>query len=123
MNKFTLTYDDQNEFLYLKIEGILEIEDLRQMMPSFNKLFEGKKHRHILIEMDEKAQVDANFMTKELRNTYKEFMSHVDADKSAIIGSSPIVRMVSKVAIAVSGKSKVTRFFKTREEALAWLKE
>lgn len=46
----------------------------------------------------------------------------MDADKSAIFGASPAVRMASKIALAVAKKSKITRFFKTKEEALAWLK-
>ncbi|MBD3286652.1 STAS/SEC14 domain-containing protein, partial [candidate division WOR-3 bacterium] len=43
-------------------------------------------------------------------------------DKVAVVGASPGARMIAKVALAITGVSKISRFFKTEDEALAWLK-
>lgn len=122
MDKFIASYDDEKDVLYIKIRGILEVEDLNELISQYKKLLDGKPHRHILVDMTESAKFDASAMTKEMRNSYKELIKVMDTDKSAIFGAAPALRMTAKVALAVTGKSDVTRFFKTKEEALAWLK-
>ncbi|MBN2379303.1 STAS/SEC14 domain-containing protein [candidate division WOR-3 bacterium] len=123
MDKFILSYDDKDQVLYLKILGLMDSEGLRELLPRFQKLLEGKPRRYVLVDMSESVQLDASFMTKELRNSYKELMNQMDSDKGAIIGASPALRMIAKIALAVSGRSDTTKFFKTKEEALCWLKE
>lgn len=123
MEKFTVSYDDQNEVLYLKILGLMDGEALHELLPRFQALLEGRPRRYVLVDMSESAQADASIMTREMRNSYKELMNRMDADKSAIFGASPALRMIAKIALAVTRRSNITQFFKTKEEALAWLKE
>ena len=121
MDKFIVSYDDQNEILCLKVLRLLDREGLLEMLPLIQKLFEGKQRRYVLIDMTESAKFDPSFMNKEIRKAYKELMSQMDADKSAIFGASPAMRMISKIAIAITGRKVKTQFFETKEEALAWL--
>jgi anti-anti-sigma regulatory factor len=123
MEKYVLSYDDKEDILYLKILGVMDDEAMHELLPRFQKLLEGKPRRYVLVDMSESVQLDTSFMTKELRNSYKELMNQMDSDKGAIVGASPALRMIAKIALAVSGKSDKTRFFKTKEEALHWLKE
>jgi hypothetical protein len=46
----------------------------------------------------------------------------MNPEKSAIFGVTPGLRMAARIALVVSGKSEITHFFKTKEEALRWLK-
>jgi hypothetical protein len=38
------------------------------------------------------------------------------------VGAKPVTRILAKAAIAALGGSKMTKFFKSKEEALVWLK-
>jgi len=122
MEKYLLSYNEEDDILYLKILGITKSEDLRELMPRVQKLLEGKTRRRALVDMSESVPLDASMMTREMRDTYKELNNLMNADKAAILGASPSVRMVARIVLAVTGKSKTAKFFKTKEEALAWLK-
>lgn len=123
MDKYVISYDDDNDVLILKILEILSAEKLDELIPQFEELFEGKQRRYILVDMTESAQFDSKKMDKQMRNSYKELLKKMDAEKTAIYGTTPALRMVAKIALAVVGKSDDTYFCKTKEEALAWLKE
>ena len=123
MDKFILSYDDKDDILYLKLMGHIEEKDLPELMSTFNKLFEGKSRRYVLADMSESGSFDSKVMTKEMRESYKKFTDSMNTDKTAIVGASPTMRMVAKIALSITGKSKTTKFFKGKEEALRWLKE
>lgn len=122
MDKYILSYDSENDALYVKILGVLETEDLNEVIAQYQRILEGKPHRHILVDMTESSQFDASVMTRQLRNTYRDLMKLMKTDKTAIFGASPGLRMAAKIASAIIGKSDVTKFFKTKDEAIAWLK-
>jgi hypothetical protein len=60
--------------------------------------------------------------SSESRKIWKEMTEHDKTGKVAIFGMNPVVRVIVAFVMGVS-KKKDMRFFKTREEALAWLKE
>lgn len=122
MDKFLAYYDDENDVLYIKIGDILGVEDLNDLIAQSQKMLQGKTHRHVLVDMSESSQFDASAMTKEMRSYYKELLTAMNADKTVIFGANPALRMVAKIALAVSGKSAGTHFSMTKEEGLAWLK-
>ncbi len=122
MDNFILSYDDDNDILYLKILGSIEREDLQKLTSRFNELFEGKPRRYVLTDMSESITLDSKVMTKQMRETYREFSDLLNADRSAIVGASPSMRMVAKIVLAITGRSKDTKFFNAKEEALSWLK-
>lgn len=122
MKKYELSYNDKDGIMYLRILGVITGEDLRELMPRIQKMFEGKTRRYALIDMSQASQVGPQVMTKEMREAYKEMTDLMDSDKSAIFGAAPAVRMASKIVLAVTKSSKNTRFFKTESDALAWLK-
>jgi len=122
MEKYELSYNEEEDILHLKIMGVMESEDIRELMPRLQKMFEGKARRYAIVDMSESVQLDSKIMTKEMRETYKEMGNLMDADKSVIIGATPVLRMIARIVIAITGKAKTTQFFKTKEEGLAWLK-
>lgn len=120
--KYIMYYDDENDILNLKLLGMMFAEDLPQFIPRYQKLLEGKPRRYLLIDMVESVKMDPSILNKEMRNAYKELLNQMDIDKAAIFGTTPAMRMVSRVALVLSKWSDITKFFKTKEEALGWLK-
>ena len=60
--------------------------------------------------------------SSESRKIWKEMTEHEKTGKVAIFGMHPVARVIASFVMGVS-KKKDMRFFKTKEEALAWLKE
>ena len=56
------------------------------------------------------------------RKIWKELSENKKLAKIALFGMHPVARVVASFVMGVTDK-KDMRFFKTREEALAWLKE
>ncbi len=60
--------------------------------------------------------------TPEARKVFKTFIEPGARGKIAYLGMSPVARVIASFFIG-SSKKEDMRFFKTKEEALAWLKE
>ncbi len=58
----------------------------------------------------------------EARKIWKELSEHKKVGKLALIGIHPVARVLASFVMGTT-KKKDMRFFKTKEEALAWLKE
>ena len=58
----------------------------------------------------------------EARNIWREMAEHEKSGKIAMFGMHPVARVIASFIMGVTQK-KDMRFFKTREEALEWLKE
>ena len=58
----------------------------------------------------------------EARKIFKELSELERTGKIALIGIHPVARVIASFVMGIS-KNKDMRFFKTKEEALAWLKE
>ena len=56
------------------------------------------------------------------RNIGKDAFQHEKVGKLAIFGMHPVAKMLASFLIGTSNKKDI-RFFKTKEEALAWLKK
>lgn len=123
MEKFVITYDDENDIVRVRILEAIGGEDIEALSMQFQNAVKGKSRRYVLIDLSASEGFTTQVMTKELRDTYKKIASLMESDRSAIFGASPSVRMIAKIALTVTGKSKTTRFFITMEEALDWLKK
>lgn len=69
--------------------------------------------------------VDLNKVEKpsiKARKIGKDSFQHEKVGKLALYGLHPVAKMLASFLIGIS-KKKDMRFFKTKEEALAWLKE
>lgn len=64
----------------------------------------------------------AGKLSSEVRSVFKEFSEHEKSGKVAIFGLNPVARVIASFVMGVS-KKKEMHFFKTKEEALTWLKE
>jgi hypothetical protein len=56
-----------------------------------------------------------------VRKTFIEMTEHEQLGKVAILGNNPVVRVIASFIIGVS-RNRNMRIFKTKDEALDWLK-
>jgi len=56
------------------------------------------------------------------RKIYQKHLEHKKFDKVALYGLHPVARVIAAFGIGIT-KKKDVRFFKTKEEALLWLKK
>jgi hypothetical protein len=81
----------------------------------FAKTFEGKIHSLVDLNRAGKA-------SPEMRKIGPEMIDADNTGKVALFGLHPVARVLASFVIGVTRK-KDLRFFKTREEAVAWLKQ
>jgi len=116
---YDVWFDESNRIVYLKTYHTLTENDVHELMEVAGKKFEGKEIRYSLIDLSEATSEP---IQKGTREAFKKYADSLTYDKVAIVGANPTTRMLAKIALAVVGKSKVAKFFKTEEEALKWLK-
>lgn len=74
----------------------------------------GKKKMNVLVDLN-----SADKQSPKARNQWRNLAEM--QDKVALVGLHPVARVVASFVMGISTK-KDLRFFKTKEEALAWLK-
>jgi hypothetical protein len=94
-------------------------DDARQIVDAVAEILKDKEHRYMI---DDGTRVTLTKMDKETRKEFAKAGERIQLEKIAMFGANPMTRMMSKVVVALSGDAKRTRFFKTEDEALAWLK-
>jgi len=117
--KHRVDYDEKQGVLYIRVvkdvspEEFLEVNKLIMSMPE-------EKRRRILIDASDAVIPKWNRRMREA--VFGGASATPPNTRTAVIGLSPALRVFSKAIINVAGKYSETKFFKTEEEALAWLK-
>jgi ubiquinone biosynthesis protein UbiJ len=111
-------YLGDDKVLYLAILG--EIDDkiqiaINEACVELMRMVEGKVNT--LIDLN-----NAGKTSKEARKRQKEISESEKTGKVALIGLHPVARVIAAFFMGIS-ENKNVRFFKTRENALIWLKE
>ena len=114
----TKLYLDENNILYITTVG--EIDDklallMRDVVLKYFDMADGKIDAIVNLDKGQKASSNA-------RKMFKELIEHEEVRKLALYGLHPVARVLASFIMGVS-KKKDMRFFKTKEEALAWLRE
>ena len=87
--------------------------DFKEILFEFSNMA-GERVK-ILVDLNKAGKASA-----EARMIWKELTEKEDFGKTALFGMNPVARVLASFVIGVS-KKKDLRFFKTKEEALAWL--
>ena len=113
-------YDDENELVRIVHYDNVTADDARFIVNAVSQLLEGKQKRYML---DDATRMTLVKMDKETRNEFSKAQEVARLDKIAMFGANPMTRMIAKVVGIVTGNAGRSRFFRTEEEALHWLKE
>ncbi len=119
--KYQVRYDDGRDVLMLELLGEMSREEILELFDNIDRLLQGKPRRYILADLS--AAPIGNPVDSQTRQVYRECAKKVDIQRSAIVGASPVMRIMAKIIVAVMGRSSTAAFFATREEASSWLTE
>ena len=106
------------DLLYIYLVGEMDDKTAVVMKEAYFKL-------NNMIDGKVDAIIDLNKVGKQstvARKTWKELSENEKCGKLALFGMHPVARVVASFVMGVT-KKKDMRFFKTKEDALAWLKE
>ena len=111
-------YLDRDNIIYAAPVGEIDEKiaiEFKDGILKFMNRFEGKVNGIVDLNKCGKQSSKARAVFEELNDDKK-------VGKLAFFGMHPVARVLASFAMGVS-KNKDMRFFKTKEEALAWLKE
>lgn len=126
--KLEAFYEEAAGVVKMKVtpEAHFDERESAEFMEHPESLFEGKPNRYLICDVSENP---ARSMSKEGRKWMSEHASRIDhasgigIEKIAIVGSSPVTRMIAKIMVTTLKKANSTQFFRTESEAFRWLKE
>ncbi|MBD3285313.1 hypothetical protein GF338_03150 [candidate division WOR-3 bacterium] len=118
--KYKVWHDKDNDVIRFSQNESLNADDIREVTPQIEKLARDTGLKHIIIDLSKGATAT---LDKGARQALKEFAMPDMFDKIAIFGANPAMKMIAKVIFTITRSSESTNFFKTEDDALAWLKE
>lgn len=116
--KHKIYYDEQNKVVVMDVSGGFTFEEAKETMEIMRDSFADKAPYPFLLDLG-KLSSD---LDRETRKHLQAEAGNVGIARMAMVVTNPMTRMTAKIVSAVIGKKSDTGFFKTREEALAWLK-
>ena len=119
--KFEGAYNNKEKYLHVTIYVLDTAEDAHGMWALIIKKLEEKKNRKILVDLSPNKQTSISLAARKAFREYEEFFKTIP--RVAFIVNNPIVRMLVKATMTVIDKNKVSKYFKTVDEGLTWLKE
>jgi hypothetical protein len=120
-NKYEGAYDKKEEYLHVTVYQIDTAEDAHGMWKMIMKEMDGKESRKILVDLSPNKQTSVSLSARKAFRDYEEFFATISS--VAFIANNPIIRMLVKTTMTVIDKKKVSKYFKTVDEGLSWLKE
>jgi hypothetical protein len=112
-------YYGKDKIGYITVVGEVDSTVAGKYSEAGSKIINAVEEGHINFLVDVNK---AGKLSPEARGIFKEFSEHEKTGKVAIFGMHPVARVIASFVMGTA-KKKDMRFFKTREEALAWLKE
>ena len=111
-------YFGEDNICYITVVGEVDEEiaiAIKEIDLKFKNTTEEKMN--ILADLNK-----AGKQSSEARKIWKEMTEHEKSGKIAMVGMHPVARVLAAFVMGVTNK-KDMRFFESRGEALAWLKE
>ena len=118
MEQHKIWYDTDNEVLQLEFTRDYLESDVAFVRQQMLEQLEGKPYRQIVIMISKDYKVE-NRNTRELAN---QAFINADISDVAFVGGSAANRMIVKVMIKTGALKNKGKFFKSKEEAINWIK-
>lgn len=113
----SVCYLDEDEILHIISRGEVDEEHFNKMSVVTTKATEAIEGKvKILVDLNHCGKVSASVRRLAKRDFEKE-----KTGKVAMFGMHPVARILASFIIGITRKDDI-RFFKTKEEALVWLK-
>jgi hypothetical protein len=111
-------YLDEDGIMYVEISGEHDKQIALEMKDAYLKLLsmsEGKVNIFADNSKSKRPSVEA-------RKIFRVLTEHEKSGKIAVFGQNPVARVISTFIVGLS-KNKDVHIFKSKDEALLWLKE
>ena len=112
-NRFHLGEDD---IMYVELVGKYDFPSALALREAYLKMLRNVNGKvNIFVDNSRSSKP-----SQEARNIFAKMIEHEQCGKIAVFGLNPVTRVIASFVL---GKRKNTEIFKTKEEALLWLKE
>jgi hypothetical protein len=116
--KHKLYYDEDNKLVTMEVCGDYTHEEAKETLTLMRESFADKAPYPFLLDLTE-LESDLDRQTRRLLQSEADSLG---LSRMAMIVTNPVIRMTAKIIASVIGKKDETGFFKTKDEALSWLK-
>lgn len=116
--KHKIWYDQDNEVLRQQVIGEYSSQEARESGAEYSNGLEEKPYRHLIVDLSQAGKMQ----DRQTRKITNESLENADISAVAFVGATAATRMIAKVLMKLGSSRIATDFFKTDEEALAWLK-
>lgn len=119
---FEVRYDEALNILNVDIFHLDSAAEVHSMWAEIKLVLAGKSRRRILVNLSKNKQTNMSGSARKAFREYEEYLATLD--RTAFVVANPVVRMLVKATLAgLKRKDEGALTFKTREDALGWLKE
>jgi hypothetical protein len=113
-----LIFDQENEIIVVKLNSDFMYSEVDSVFSGIKGLLEGKRYRQLIIDMNSNYKIE----NRETREAIGKAMTSLGEHEVAFVGFSAATRMITKVLLKTGITKYNGDFFKTKEEAINWLK-
>jgi hypothetical protein len=122
--KYKMSYDAENRVVKIEFYYNLEDKDVEGFAKDMQQLLEGRVSVGAILDHGTLREKGMPKLSRKARNEFGEIARKSGVKKLAMVAVPAIVKTVSQtIGLLAKGSDAKTRFFKTQEEALIWIKE
>lgn len=107
----------EDNIVNFSIRAAINPEEALRLSTVGRDLIESCAAAYILIDLHQSTEFSSS-----ARKIWAEFLKNDKIKRAAIFGGNVFIKTIATFVIAATGKKNV-RFFNTKEEARAWIKE
>lgn len=108
---------DSNKNILVKLSGEVTTQDVETTTIEVTKLADSLETIKVIMDVSDLKKVPPRAREAMTKNPMPK------SEKIAVVGASPMVRVLGSLVLKVTPNVKLSRFFDTMEEALKWLHE
>ena len=116
--KHRVDYDETRGVLNIRFVGEIKENEYLEISRSIKKLPPEKRMKLVINLSDNNSSLHR----QETREMLARGLERVPGSRIAVIGSTPVTRMMAKTFVASLGQPESTGFFKNEKEALRWIR-
>jgi hypothetical protein len=115
-----VSYDPNTDIVHVDIIGPVMRNDAGELVDALEQNAKKGKTNLLLADLSQTPNLN---MDRETRRYIQEKGKSIYYDKMAVIGASPVTRMLAKIVMGVIGRPDTIKFFTTEGDAVGWLKD
>ena len=117
--KNRVRWDEDNGCVRFELHGPVPLADAEMLIEGLEQHLQGKPRRLLLVDHTDSPEG----LPSETRAYFKRRTGELGLERLAFFGVSNVVRIATRVIIAITRPSAHVKFFATEAEAISWLQE